>query len=205
MLVVVATAFCLGCTRLAEIPIDGPWVAPGIHAREFERTKSRVSSPLSEHVSFWTDAKGHRVEVFKIVDPAMRYLEGLGYFQRWPETNMGFDDYIQRLAPYTFHLVSMQPTIVVMIPHDFGKASDGRSIAQMVGSPPKQSVSTKYMINHIEYGTTFPYHPEGLWFSPDLRVPPTKIGARTGNEQEIVHPGIKLVITRKGEVCTTKR
>jgi len=155
-------------------------------------------------MSYWTDAKGHRVEVLKIVDSAMRYLEGLGYFQRWPETNVGFDDYVQRLAPYTFHIVSIQPTIVVMIPHDFGNPTDGRSITQIVGQPPNQSVSTKYMINHIEYGTTFPYHPEALWFSSELRVPPTKIAAHTG-EQEIVHPGIKLVITRKDEVCTTKR
>jgi len=156
-------------------------------------------------VTYWADAKGRRVEAFKIIDSAMRYLEELGYFQRWPKTNAGFDNYIQRLAPFTFHLVSTQPIIIVMVPHDFGNANDGRSISEIVGRPPKQATNTKYMLNHIEYGTTFPYHTEALWFSPDLRVPPTKLLAETGIHQTIVQPGLKLVITRKEEMCTTSR
>lgn len=135
----------------------------------------------------------------------MRYLEELGYFGRWPKTNGDFNGYIQRLAPFTFHLISTQPIIIVMVPHDFGKANDGRSITQMVGQSPKQAAETKYMINYIEYGTTFPFHQEALWFSPDLRVPPTNFVAGTGVEQTIAQPGIKLVITRQGEMCKTRR
>ena len=205
LLVAVATASCGGSTRWEETPIDGPWVAPGVQAREFHRTRSPLSSPREEVVTFWTDAKGRRVEVFEIINSAMRYLEELGYFRRWPKTNRGINDYIQRLAPFTFHLVSTQPTIIVMVPHDFGKANDGRSNSEMVGRPPKQAADTKYMINYIEFGTTFPFHPEALWFSPDLRVPPTNFVAGIGVEQMIVQPGIKLLITKQVETCKTRR
>ncbi|MBI3417245.1 MAG: hypothetical protein HY043_18295 [Verrucomicrobia bacterium] len=61
------------------------------------------------------------------------------------------------------------------------------------------------MINDIEYGTSIPYHAEILWFSPDLRVPPTRLAQRSNGEQEIFHQSFKLVATKEGDVWKTKR
>jgi len=204
--VIMAMSSCVYAeTRWEEAAIDGPWVAPDIHARELTRTSLHFYSPVAEHDTFWTTAKGARKDADKIIDSTMRYLEKLGYFDRWPKTNGTYNDYVQRLAPFTFHIVAIDPTVVVMVPHDFGLPIDGRSNREIVGEAPEQSAHCKYMINYIEYGTSLPYHPEIIWFSPDLRIPPTPLSRYSDSEQSIDHKKVHLVFTRDGDRWVTKR
>jgi len=192
-------------TRWEETAIDGPWVAPGIHARELTRTSLHFYSPVAEHDTFWTTANGARKDADKIIDSTMRYLEKLGYFDRWPKTGFGFDDYDRRLAPFTFHIIAIEPIIVTMVPHDFGSQVVGKSGTQILGPRPKQGVSSKFMMNYIEYGTSLLYHPDVLWFSPDLRIPPTPLSRYSDSEQSIDHKKVHLVFTRDGDRWVTKR
>ncbi|MBI3417244.1 MAG: hypothetical protein HY043_18290 [Verrucomicrobia bacterium] len=115
-----------GCgeTRWEEHAIDGPWVAPGVHARESMRTRLFFYAPLPEHVIFWTNAKGRRVETYNIVDASVRYLEELGYFDRWPKAGLNMNGYDSRVAPFTFHIVAIEPTVIVMTPQAFRSKQD---------------------------------------------------------------------------------
>jgi hypothetical protein len=206
LLFAISALFFCGCeTRWEEHSIDGPWCAPNVHVREKEKTYLPFYSPLPEHTLFWITANGSRVESYKIVDSSVRYLDELGYFDRWPKTRGSYDDYQQRLAPFTFHIVAINPAIVVMVPHDFGNANDGRSISGIRGQQSEQAFGSKYMINLIEYGTSLPYDAKILWFSPDLQVPPTQFIQVSDSEQKIVQKGITLVLTKDGNLWKTSR
>ncbi|MBA4146612.1 MAG: hypothetical protein H0X66_00745 [Verrucomicrobia bacterium] len=189
-----------------ENPIDGPWVAPSVQTREFERAyfAGMMDSVVTTETD-WTFAYGTRRAASDIAASIQRYLKELGYFDRWPESQSSSDGYRERLAPFTFHIVSIDPTAVMMVPHDFGDPKGNRSIVDIVGWPPKQSFSSRYMLNHIEYGPTLPYHPEVLWFSPDLRVPPTRLTSHTESEQRLSHKRINLIVRKKGESWITTR
>jgi hypothetical protein len=108
------------------------------------------------------------MDVLHAVDAADNYLKRLGFFDRWPETGSSVGNVIERLAPFTFHIVAIEPTVVIMVPHDFGNPKGNRSTTDIVGFAPEQSVGSRYMLNFFEYGTKLPYHPDVLWFSPDI-------------------------------------
>jgi len=189
-----------------ENTIDGPWVAPGVHVREF--TKSYFAGPM--HTSeatdtVWTTSSGSRRDQMRIVDSVDRKLKQLGYFDRWPESQSTSGGYRQRLAPFTFHIVALDPTVVIMVPHDFGNPKGNRSTVDIVGWPTKQQCSSRYMLNHIEYGTTLPYHPDILWFSPDVGGAPAALTRRSDFEQEIHHKNIRLVVKKEGDSWMTRR
>ena len=187
-----------GCaTRLENEPIDGPWAAPGVQVRQVTRTDMPFYSPLPEHVTYWINAKGEREEAYKHFDSSVRYLDELGYFDRWPKTRVYYNNYNQRLAPFTFHLIAISPTVVVMVPHEYQTESIGRD--------PGQSYETKYMLNPIQFGTSIPSQTNLLWFSPDLRVPPMPVTRISDSEQRIVHPKIKLLFSKEGDIWRTKR
>jgi len=189
-----------------ETVIDGPWVAPGVHAREFSRSYYAGLMATSDATdTVWTTAKGGRRNMSRILDAVERHLKQLGYFDRLPESQSGYDGYIQRLAPFKFHVVAINPTVVLMVPHDFGNPKGNRSTRDIVGSQPKQSRGSKYMINYIEYGTKLPYHPDILWFSPDLGTSPMPLTRRTSSEQEIIHKRIRLVTKGEGDAWITHR
>ena len=189
-----------------ERPIDGPWIAPQIHAREFEREYfAGVLDSVSTSDVVWTTATGSRRDAFQIVASVQRHLMKLGYFERWPESGSNVSGYQQRLAPFTFHIVAIEPTIVIMVPHDFGDPKGNRSINDIVGQPPKQSFQSRYMLNSIEYGTTLPFQSDILWFSPDLGTAPAMPERRTDSEMEVRHKEIRLVLKKDGDLWTTQR
>jgi hypothetical protein len=143
--------------------------------------------------------------VLRLVDSAEHYLKQLGYFDRWPESQSSIGSIRQRLAPFTFHIVAIEPTVVIMVPHDFGHPEGNRSTLDIVGHASKQFFQSRYMLNYIEYGTRLPYHPDILWFSPDIGAAPAALARRSDSEQAVVHERIRLVMKREGSVWTTRR
>lgn len=200
---------CSTASRLSakwkEEPLDGPWVAPGVQAKEFSRTYFAGLMHTSDATdTVWTTSSGSRRNMMSILDSVDSYLKKLGYFDRWPETGSSVGSYRQRLAPFTFHIVAIDPTVVLMVPHDFGDPKARRSINDIVGRP-AQGLGSRYMINYLEYGPKFPFHPEPLWFSPSLGTAPTSLVRRGEAELEIVHRRIRLVATRDGDKWLTRR
>lgn len=201
---------CSTASRLSakseENAIDGPWVTPGVHARELTRSYFAGLMHTSDATdTVWTTANGSHRDARGIVDSVEKQLKKLGYFDRWPESQSSVGGYRQRLAPFTFHIVAIEPTVVLMVPHDFGNPKGNRSINDIVGLAPKQSWGSQFMLNHIEYGTAVPYHGEILWFSPDLGIAPTPLTPRANSEMEVVHKRIRLVAKKDGERFVTQR
>lgn len=201
---------CTTASRLSakwkENPVDGPWIAPGVHAREFTRSYYAglmATSKASDTV--WSTASGGRRDKMNIIGSVDRQLKQLGYFDRWPESQSDVSGYQQRLAPFTFHIVAIDPTVVIMVPHDFGNPKGNRSSFDIVGWPSDQQCSSRYMINHIEYGTTLPYHPDILWFSPSLETAPTPLIRHSTTALELVHKHIRILLKREGDIWRTER
>jgi hypothetical protein len=213
-LVIPLLSSCSTASRLSadwrENAIDGPWVAPGVHAREFERSYFAGLMHTSDAIDIaWTTSSGRRRDSMRILESVDRKLKQLGYFDRWPETGSSSGTssgtIIHRLAPFTFHIIALDPTVVIMVPHDFGNPKGNRSTVDIVGRQSKQQWHSRYMLNYIEYGTTLPYHPHILWFSPDLAAPAAPLSRRSDSEQELVHKRIRLLLKREGDVWTTRR
>lgn len=201
---------CSTASRLAakweEEPIDGPWVSPGVHARQFTRSYFAGLMHTSDATdTVWSTASGLRRSTSSVADSVERKLKRLGYFDRWPESGSSVGGYQQRLAPFTFHIVALDPTVVILVPHDFGEPRGNRSNNQIIGSMPKQAFSSQYMLNYIAFGTRLPYHPDILWFSPDLGTAPVALARRSESEQEVVHKRIKLVLKQDRDEWATRR
>jgi hypothetical protein len=106
------------------------------------------------------------------------------------------NDRAQVIAPFKFHLVSIFPTVIVLAGHDFGPIKN-RSIDDLVGSAPRNSLGDSRVLNHLEFGTSFLDATEFYWFSPDLDIPITKLTVdRSGFV--IQHPKISLIGKRSG-------
>lgn len=201
---------CSTASRLSakweEQPVDGPWMAPGVQVREFTRSYFAGLMHTSDaDDSVWSTSSGDRRDVMSIADSIDSHLKKLGYFDRWPESGSSVGSYRQRLAPFTFHIVAIDPIVVLMVPHDFGDPKGNRSINDIVGSHPKQALGSRFMLNHIEYGTKLPYHSEILWFSPNLGTTPAPLTRRGGSEQEVVHRQIRLLTVQEGDKWNTRR
>lgn len=212
VLCLAATLLCSSCStgrktaKWTETSIDGPWVAPGIHAREF--TREYFAGIMDAGVTgdtAWTTANGGRRDARLVADSVDRYLKQRGLVERWPESGATIDGYRKRVAPFTFHIVAIEPTVVLMVPHDFGDPRGNRSINDIVGFSPKQSFSSRWMLNHIEYGSTLPYHADILWFSPESRDAPAPLTRRGDLEQELTRDRTKLVMKKDGNLWMTRR
>lgn len=209
-LIVLSLCSCSTASRLSakwvETPIDGPWAAPGTHAREFSRSYFAGLMHTSDATdTVWVTASGKRRDMLQLSDSVDSYLKHLGYFDRWPESQSIVGSIRLRLAPFTFHIIAVEPTVVIMIPHDFGNPKGNRSTYDIVGQPPRHSFQSRYMLNYIEYGTRLPYHSDILWFSPDTGAAPAALTRHSDSEQEIHHKRIRLVLTRAGDLWTTRR
>ena len=209
-LILLSLCSCSTASRLSakwmETPIDGPWTAPGTHAREFSRSYFAGLMHTSDATdTVWVTASGKRRDVLRLGDSVESYLKQLGYFDRWPESQSSVGSIRLRLAPFTFHIVAIEPTVVIMVPHDFGNPRGSRSAYDIVGHQPKQAFGSRYMLNYIEYGPTVPYHRDILWFSPDIGAAPAALTRRNDSELEIHHKRIRLVTKREGDLWTTRR
>jgi hypothetical protein len=186
-----------------EKPIDGPWAAPDVQVRQFNKSYFRGFMAAGQTTDIRWDALGHHYNPERFANSITRDLMKQGYFDRWPQSGDKGDDYIRRIAPFTFHIVAIKPLIVVMVPHDFGPLTNLYNF--VIIDWPKQGFYNSRMRNYIEYGTRIPYHPEVLWFSPDLDVSPTRFTTIQENEQTIVHKKIKLVAQKQGDDWIIKR
>jgi hypothetical protein len=189
-----------GCTGQSltadweEAKVDGPWIGNGIQAREY--IKSYFAHVMDAGVTEkkeWRSPDGTRINadgVFRSID---QYLQKSGLLEKWPGSGAYSDNREHRLAPFTFHLISVNPTIVVLAPHDFGTEKN-RSVSGTVGFAPKQFQVSDFVTNHFEYGTKVPLHADLLWFSPESKTLPQPCSKLTDGSLLISYGKTKLLL-----------
>ncbi len=128
-------------------------------------------------------ARWKPVDHQEFADRAVAYLAEIGVLQNWPVSTSAEEGEIVRTPPCQLLLVSIEPSIIVMIPR----------AGNAVASPPvdrygldeRQAIRTASLDGGFYYGTEFVSEKSFDWFSPDLPRPPTS--ADPNSESLLVH------------------
>lgn len=188
---------------------DLPWAAPGRKARYYSLKTWDWNTGVTG-IAAWGSSSWHKEAPIETANKAFAFLEKHRMMNDWPvagtfETYSVYDQlqpgdlhhqddygntivtYIQRVAPYRFFIVSIEPTVIVMqsapeLPAWWQKhveqeyALDSRW-TQWHLSLPKQQVMPElvWLRNAVEFGTELPRGTGWQWFSPDLNQLPTDL------------------------------
>ncbi|TWI61924.1 hypothetical protein LZ24_03403 [Desulfobotulus alkaliphilus] len=197
------SAVLLSCSRcdLQVVPgVDTPWI--GSEEQAVERSCSYFSCFMDSVATTdtrWGTERSDGQHLYKYNDKIVSYLKRKRLLQSWPESNFNYNGYQQRLAPFKFYIVSVEPLVIIMIPYDFGEIKN-RGRACLVGDRPSQFIANKYMVNYFEYGTYVPFHENPLWFSPDLKIGPIPVPKKERGDLVIEHRKIELVFKKQGGI-----
>ena len=187
-----------GCTSY------GPWKASpekailisGQPAKSVDRTyvNNFMLNPAMGATSTefaWADARDHKHTSSEITINLGSFIQQTDIYRIWAHTGAFVNSVEQRLAPFTLTLVSVNPTVVIMQPHDYGRLD--RSINAIVGER-EHALSIPGLLNHLYYGTQLPPSSDIWWFSPDLNQKPERLFVSDGNT--VVIPKADLCLIR---------
>lgn len=179
-----------------------PWIAPGTRALLFFR---QVENFGVTGERAWRDAQGRDHLVNDIQDDIEEFLYKSGMMARWPDSNSGNEHGTMRLAPFRFTVVTVNPTVVLMSPFDFG-APVGKSASELLAPIwNKRCLGNGYMVNWLECDITTPYATDMQWFSHDLGKWPAPIAWKDGRAEIDLGNGERLALTRDGATVRTER
>jgi hypothetical protein len=179
--------------------VDTPWIGPEEQA--VQRSCSYFScfmDSVKTSDTRWGTERSDGKPIYTYNDKIVSYLKRKRLLQSWPETQSNYNGYQQRLAPFKFYIVSVEPLVVIMIPHDFGEIR--RANVAIVGWHPEQAFRNSFMINYFEYGTYLPFHENQLWFSQDLKIGPIPVPKKERGDLVIEHRKIELVFKKQGGI-----
>ena len=148
--------------------VDTPFVAADKKSQLFEKDTANVPAP-SKRVVAISDSRGRKLDLKNIFETADQFLQANGILEEWPTIQANINGEQQRVAPYKIHLVSIEPDIIVLIPHNYGELNDN-SIRGIVGDRPEYASYSKYLINHIFIGSKIPFSKDTQWFCPTAKI-----------------------------------
>jgi hypothetical protein len=193
-----------GGSGWVEHPFDGPWDGPNLKVKEYRRTtQHQMFGPDSKTRILWTVRNGNRVSPDTILTPLVEHLKGLPEFKNWPESQSNFNGIQQRVAPYKFYLVAIEPVVLVALPDDF--RSLDRSNYEIIGETTNRFFSNRYLLNRIECATTIPFHSQISWCSSDLNIQLTRLEPLNENTIKIEDEKVRLVLRKEGDVWRVTR
>lgn len=247
--VVAALLFVTGAGEVAwhnlvavkEAPVQGdpPWGAPGQQAKFYLKASQGYTTGLVRSPE-WGMSPRRTTQPFPEVDAAFSFLEGTRAPHAWPATQKledlqyysnvvfpdygdggadGPPDYMTRVAPYDFVIVSIRPMIVLMIPApelpgfwaerraaaERGDYSANTAWDARYASADVVPLSTRWLENPIACGTSLPAKDGLLWFSPDLKQAPAPPGTDADGRPEIRWPEGAIRFEKDGDRWKTER
>jgi hypothetical protein len=188
---------------------DLPWAAPGRKARYYSLKSWDWNNGITR-VPAWGSNSWRKEYPLDTANKAFAFLEKHRAMNAWPaagtfETYSVYEQlqpgdvhhqddygntivtYSQRVAPYRFFIVSIEPTVIVMqsapeLPAwqeeyvQQGYSRDSRWIRWYMSLPEQQRLpDLVWLQNPLEFGTELPRGSGWKWFSPDLEQLPTDL------------------------------
>ena len=134
-------------------------------------SKSRICYPpffvpATEWTEYAWDTGDHLVRRDSIIEEIDEYLFSIGFINQLNDVVGCVNDIEQRIAPYRFFIVSLEPTIVVMTDYDYGSIENKSNIAICGQLNDQYFFYSKYLVNGYHYGSTIPKVSSYKWFSP---------------------------------------
>jgi hypothetical protein len=205
---------------------DLPWAAPGCKARYYSLKSWDWNNGITG-VAAWGSNSRNKENPIDTAYKAFAFLEKHRAMNAWPATGTfesysvydqlqpgdlrHQDDYgntivtyTQRVAPYRFFIVSIEPTVIVMqsapeLPAwreeyaQQGYSRDSRWIRWYLSLPEQQRLpDLVWLQNPLEFGTELPRGSGWKWFSPDLEQLPTDL--------PLVENGSAVIPLRRGQL-----
>lgn len=153
---------------------QAPWVAPGVRGRYETRHVELLGAPAETWESRWIGRRSQRLDPISLHVSLTRPLQNAGMYQQWPATTGSINSVPQRMAPFRFFLVSLFPTVVLMIPWEYGTLQ-GRSNNDILKDISSAQVSMDGLVNGAELTTVIPYSPHVMWYSPPKGPAPVQL------------------------------
>lgn len=191
-----------GCKPWLREDDPAPWIAANTRAVPVYRQSEGFGGVRTERV--WRDPSGRSISRFDTQDDIREFMLAAGMFNNWPESNFAAQYGTARIAPFRFVVVSINPTVVLMTPFEFG-SPDGRSLSELIAPiGDKGCLGIGYMVNDLECDITAIYAPDMQWFSHDLKQQPAPITWRDGRAELPLRDEV-LVLTHDGKTVQTER
>ncbi len=163
--------------------VDTPWVAPNKRASQY----SKKQGLYQDTTTAWEDSKGRKLLVDDAFKSSDKFLLDAGYVASWRAIDSGSDE-SRSAAPFQFYLVSIDPTVIILIPSDRPVSNPAPLYYQV-----KPTIFSEQLINRIHYGTSLPFATNAKWFCPDhkaglseLLINETGNGAIEFGDEELV-------------------
>lgn len=134
-------------------------------------SKSRVCYPpfivpAAEWTEYAWDTGDSLLRRESIIGEIDKYLYEIGFIKQLNDVVGCVNDIDQRIAPYRFFIVNLEPTIVIMTDYDYGSI-ERKSNAELCGSLNDNYIHySKYLVNVFHYGSSVPKCLNYKWFSP---------------------------------------
>lgn len=176
------------CSPWKSIQEDAPLCEVGKTAI----SKSRVCYPpifvpAVEWTEYAWDTGNHLLHRNSIVKEIDDHLKKIKFIKKQKPLESYVNDIQQHIAPYRFFIVSLEPTIVVMIDYDYGNI-ERKSRVELCGNLNEQYIDySKYLVNAYHYGSSVSKSSNYKWFSPKY----------TKEIQEVVSDGQVFTIQTK--------
>lgn len=145
--------------------------APLCEAGKTAISKSRICYPpffvpAAEWAEHAWDTGDNLLRRDSIIEEVDKYLYDIGFINQLNDIVGCVNGIDQRIAPYRFFIVSLEPTIVIMTDYDYGSI-ENKSNAELCGQLNNRYFSySKYMVNGYHYGSSLPKISSYKWFAP---------------------------------------
>lgn len=176
------------CSPWETVQEDAPLCPTG----KMAISKSRVCYPpffvpAVEWSEYAWDIGNQLLHMKSIIGEVDKYLYGIGFIEKLNDIVGCVNDIDQRIAPYRFFIVSLEPTIVIMTDYNYGSI-ENRSNADLCGKLNDECFSySKYLVNGYHYGSSVPKMSSYKWFAPKY----------TDGIQDVVKDGKSFIIKTK--------
>ncbi len=195
-LVLMIGLFATSCSRWHKVSTDTPWIAGGKQASEFQRRKSSLLEvaigPATYYETIWKSGD-------KTFDP---YAIARATDEFLRSTPYGLSITGNQKPPPWGTIVSIEPTIALLVPSDSVKAKKGWLLGT---NHPVRSIGPWKHGPGFNYGSVVMYNDGMRWFSPDLRHEPELVAFSTNGVARINFPGGSLELFVLGEICRVTR
>lgn len=138
------------------VALDTPWMTPNIQATQREHSYAYYMDAGRRTDRYWGSEMRHGSNLATIRKHFDAYIVNSGWLSEWKATGSSIGSITQRLPPYRFTIVSINPSIVVATPLDLSSVTNYWDVPPLVDRPPLQRIHTDYLLTPLEFGTTLP-------------------------------------------------
>lgn len=188
-----ATLLVCGCSRWKTTSTDTPWIGPDQQA--IEQSKRHRHYVQSTWEIRWLGTNKQIYIPVTVASEAEQFLVSASPGSNAPTA----------LNPTTWPwktIVSLSPTIVLLVPSDPVKAKKGDLLG---ANHSGRSFGNFKNATSYDCGSVVLYNEGMYWFSPDLAIQPQPVNFSTNGTAEIKLPNGKLELSIQGEICKVRR